>query len=342
MDVDVAVPSESNVTSFSLRLGSQVYDVRVFFPDGRVATATTTKLSFLKNDGGSSKLFPYLVGAEFDSPYSVVRAEAIPNTDPIRVNVLLLENQPTLPWYQVPPTISYKSADAFKSVGRVVSRGTTFGVTTKLTYCNGVLVAPNLVLTNYHCMETQEVCDTTAFIISSRKDAADYECKKLIVNVPLFDQALFELKEHVGESFAPSEVERRRYYFPRNTTVAVVSAFGNWDKGLLSGWKAEKDTAYVISDGCLVQGLYGYIADFSNKQIPELVQSDDSRLLTYRLSCEVQKGQSGSPVYSLDGRIVGTIWGRSEGDVSNQKTKAVEGLFTPLHPKILERIPLTR
>ena len=54
---------------------------------------------------------------------------------------------------------------------------------------------------------------------------------------------------------------------------------------------------------------------------------------SYKLDCEAQHGQSGSPVYNLHGNLIGVLWGKSEDD-----SDAPYSLFASISPRIREAL----
>jgi hypothetical protein len=209
------------------------------------------------------------------------------------------------------------------SMGRMVREKKTLGGR-ESAFCNGVLVAKDLVLTNKHCVSSQKQCETTHFIFANPQDIAVTECSSLIHTEEFADQSLVSLKDPVAAPFIPVQTTLREYVFPRGTPVYVSSTFGHWKSSWLSSrWRADesgKEKAEAKLSHCEVEKAYHFAVSSEN----------DLRLMNFELNCKVKGGQSGSPVYGGDQKLIGLIWG---SDADDQKAQ-----FTAIHPHIQKLI----
>jgi len=339
VEVSVQAPAGVSRVDMGISLHGRAYDIRVFFPDGRQGTAQYAKISFLpKNESSRDPDFPYAVGTPYNSLYEAAAYEIRERGKVPSVDILLVENQLILSKYKSPEVIGFSAGDSFLNVGRLVGINRTLGIATSSSHCNGVLVGDDLVLTNYHCIDDQAECDKATFILSSEKAGEAITCKDFVHGEEFHDQALVRLKSKVSSPFKPARVERTRFVYTPGTSMALVSTFGRWHKSFLTGSWNVYGEAKMQSQRCSIIELHSYIGELNKEGIEAAISKRSLTLLTYSLDCSVEHGQSGSPVYNLDGVVAGILWGklsRMEGD----EVEKVDGLFTLLHPEILARIP---
>jgi V8-like Glu-specific endopeptidase len=169
------------------------------------------------------------------------------------------------------------------------------------TVCSGFMVGPNRMVTNHHCVENTEICSNTYIAIYTSSGPVINRCAKVLEsredysdsNEPLraVDYAVIETKEvYNGDFFQlaeiPAEVGDR-------ATAWVVDHTG-------------------LDDPKSPNFFFSRITEFDCE-----VDDPGERASLMLKNCPVISGNSGSPLFNLDGEILGVIWGASRADTSS-------------------------
>lgn len=157
----------------------------------------------------------------------------------------------------------------------------------KLATCTGFLVAPSLLLTNHHCVNTMDTCFGTVVMFGYQRDANghvmpthQYDCLAIVKASKPHDYALLQLDGSPGTPDAWGVVK-----FNPSASLATGQALH-----LVQHPGGEPKR--VTLDDCNVTTLK------APGSVPE-VESD------FGHKCDTESGSSGSPMFDKSHRVVG-------------------------------------
>lgn len=167
----------------------------------------------------------------------------------------------------------------------------------KTLLCTGFLVSTNRIITNHHCLSSQEQCNNTYVSIFNGHNYEVARCQTLVEaqvdDKPLEDKVI---------DFAVIELDRH---------IRTADVFG-LSKSLPK--LGDKLTAWVVDH-----------VDLFKARITELNCRMSGRVSSLELeNCPVIFGNSGSPVINEKGKIVGVIWGSTTNIFINEQTPLEE------------------
>lgn len=165
-------------------------------------------------------------------------------------------------------------------------------------FCSGFMVSEDTLITNNHCIPSQDVCDKTYIMIYNGYTYEKTRCSSLVKT--LNDYPVSDNRKKLDVSVIKV---KHRYYGSR---------FGAASKSASNG---DKVTAWVVDHTGLDASEPNLtdvrITEFECKaQIPSSLSS--SIVLE---GCPVIHGNSGSPAVDSSGNIIGVIWGTTSGDL---------------------------
>lgn len=169
-------------------------------------------------------------------------------------------------------------------------------------YCSGVMIDKNTLLTNYHCINSQETCDSTYLAVYNGHSYFQSKClkvKKLITDhrdpddpLKYLDIAIIKIKDdYYGGSF---KLATKRALPEDQVTAWVID-----HTGLNSSTQTNPYESRVTQFNCKVS---------AQKERKSLVLEN----------CPIIIGNSGSPVVNSAGEIVALIWGGNALQMNSQ------------------------
>lgn len=342
VQVKVPIPSKGKMSIVELSdplNKKKTWKIHVLYPEASEYEQDDLLLTFHHKKNIQSE-FPYLIGWEIHENLQVgYRSILYSNDTEGLIEIGLFRNLERLPVYPNPDVSSFSSKKAFESSVRLMRIRKNDDGTVTQSFCNGVRVAKNLVLTNNHCLPDQQACESLSALFSSQNSFEWQTCEKLVVTDQVSDQSLFRLKSPPSNEFSPAVIEEEEYFYPKDSVVALVSRFDivRFIKKEKS-WKTVKGTNRITSTGCRVNRSVAFTSQLragDPEQDPEAPFSlrdltARNRLIanSYVLDCEAQNGQSGSAVYNLHGKLIGVLWGKDQ-DAENKQAS-----FSSLSPRI--------
>jgi V8-like Glu-specific endopeptidase len=161
--------------------------------------------------------------------------------------------------------------------------------------CTGFMVTSNRLVTNHHCLSTQEECENTYLVIYTGLEPFISRCSKIL---------------RTQEDYPDPNDDRRAVDY------SVIETTGNYQGNTfeLSSQEAnigDQVQTWVIDhtglDDPFDPNLYeSRVTEFRCK-----VQDQEEKASIMLEDCPVISGNSGSPVFNLAGRVVGVVWGAS-------------------------------
>ncbi len=239
--------------------------------------------------------------------------------------------------YSKPKYYSSLARDQYASVARVkmLKDRKYFGFVGQDYACTATLIGSNIVLTNAHCIGSQDDCDYSSFEFSDywEKDffyntvVREYDCKKLIYSSIDYDFSVAELSGNPSSKYPVQKVDLRPLHPQDDSWVYVIGYSPRKGNKRTETCQLKYDTSVV--------GLLG---------------KQEFRFQTKKMKCDraIVPGDSGSSVFNHLGHIVGVVWG-SQATQKEDYSKPVVASMTPtwllgvqlrakLPPQIFERI----
>ncbi len=157
----------------------------------------------------------------------------------------------------------------------------------KLATCTGFMVAPSLLLTNHHCVNTLDTCFGTVAIFGYQRDAngqvmptKQYDCLAIVKYSPKHDYALLLVDGRPGAADAWGAVK-----FNPSESLAV-------GQPLYLVQHPAGEPKRVALDDCNVSTL----------KAPGSVPAAET---DFGHKCDTESGSSGSPLFDMSHRVVG-------------------------------------
>lgn len=174
----------------------------------------------------------------------------------------------------------------------------------KSSVCSGFMVAPNILVTNHHCIENQAECNNTHIAIY-RGQATNYlktKCKTIIKTEQDYDDA--------------NDSRRRIDY----TVLEIADNYngGFFDLSATRAAVSNSITAWVVDHTGLDDDTDPNLLDSRITEFNCTVSSTSNSASMMLSQCPVIHGNSGSPALNAAGEIIGVIWGATDPDVDSQ------------------------
>lgn len=195
----------------------------------------------------------------------------------------------------------FKETGEIESVSDIYGTGAEllWGDQSSLSYCSGVLISSDVVLTAGHCFANAHTCENTVFVRNYRKD------------VPVAEMEAFNCKA----------ITHLRQDFSRGLDYAVVKLTHS------ASVAAAQPDVVIMAEGAEVYSL-GYPLGSPLKKADGKIRSASANNGMMTSELDVFEGNSGSPIYSKDrNKLVGILssgeddfndptFGESPNDVS--------------------------
>lgn len=168
---------------------------------------------------------------------------------------------------------------------------------TQTVLCSAFLISTNRLVSNHHCISSQEQCNNTYVSVFNGNSFEVAKCRT-VVAAQVDEGTLSEKKI----DFAVLELDRH---------IRTSDSFAMTNSTPKAG---DKLTAWVVDH---VNLFIGRITQLDCK----LNNSVDSIELE---NCPAISGNSGSPVVNERGKVVGVLWGSTTSDYINEETPLEE------------------
>jgi hypothetical protein len=157
--------------------------------------------------------------------------------------------------------------------------------------CTGFLISNTLIMTNYHCVDSQAICNNTevkfGYEIKDDPSAITYHCIKYETGDSLRDYAILRLDGNPGQTWSKLDLASKDV--SENDPLYIIQhPAGSWKR--------------ISRIDCKVAGI----------NIPAISFEDDlcrnpisSSPINFGHLCDTTKGSSGSPVLDATGSVVG-------------------------------------
>jgi hypothetical protein len=265
----------------------------------------------------------YRFGVDTSSKYFVADVQETRQGNQRLFVLKLTPDYLKLPRHSPPQTPQFDPEDIYSAMGTLsVGSGK----------CNGILVAPDLVLTAKHCIDSAQQCGDTTFFIWRANMYQARACERVLFRSPDVDQTLIRLKEPVNSVFQPISVLSRAVHFPTAMPVFVTSDYSIWTKGLTRfSATTVKNMKKNIEPCSIADSFYvSYSKTPNNRDIMR-------HLTTYSIQCKIVPGQSGSAVVDAAGQLIGILYASSEPE---KDQKDYLGYFSPIEGFVLQQMNL--
>ena len=159
--------------------------------------------------------------------------------------------------------------------------------------CTGFMVGTNYLVTNHHCISTENECDSTYVSVYNGDSYETAKCRSIVS------------AEDNGPSLDNKAIDYSIIELDHHLTTASFFSLANSRPS-----SGQELTAWVVDHKDLFSG-----------RITELECRLESRLPSLELSsCPSILGNSGSPVVNERGDVVGVLWGATAPSFVNEAT----------------------
>lgn len=206
-----------------------------------------------------------------------------------------------LKYYDSPSRAKFDWKEVSTGIGSLhIDRKHFFGLLSeRLTACTAFAVAPQVVMTNHHCISDANECQNAAvrFWIKDDDDRRlniDRPCQKILQTDAERDFTLLLLDKPLPASFKPLSLVRDRRGLRENTPLEVISM----------NPPETKRSRTCVTEYRLLGVDMTIDALIRTRLSGEIVRS----LYSVKLKpCDIKKGDSGSPILNFDGYVVGLL-----------------------------------
>ncbi|MGA0164542.1 MAG: trypsin-like serine peptidase [Bdellovibrionota bacterium] len=310
--VIVTPPREGDRETFVIdsELGSFFLDVN--FPEKRLSAVAKARFHLIL-DIENKEIVQMSASADEVSAYIPMA----PNREgPRRISVNLVSNA-RYPYMREISGLDFSEERLSNlPIGVLRVDQTDWWLLPKQSRCTGFLVAPNLVVTNNHCIEDQLECRRTEIQFWNYKEGwfkrnfgtSEFQCKNLLFTDFERDQSLIEI-EGDASFYGQFPISRRAHRLKKDEIFRISTMSDSFFSGIFR----EHRQCVLENEGRLLDSGSGktFLESYCDKPI--------------------EGGNSGSPVFDSEGYVFGVLWGRL----------AVDGniaLFNPLHPRLIRMI----
>lgn len=182
--------------------------------------------------------------------------------------------------------------------------------------CSGFMVGPQNLVTNNHCVNTQDVCENTYLVLYDGTSYQTAKCEKII--------------ETFDDGKDQSDPDREVDY----TVLKIDKVFEGEYFSLASSAAIPQDkvTAWVV-DHTGVDSKEANLFEFRITQLNCEVEDQSWHKSLVAKNCPVITGNSGSPLLDNNGGVVGVIWGGTSRmdasiDLETRRSSGTKALVT--------------
>jgi len=166
--------------------------------------------------------------------------------------------------------------------------------------CTGFMISTSRLVTNHHCVATQQQCSNTYLAIYTGSNHIQTKCKSIVKTI-----------EDIGDPNDPN----------RKLDFTVMEITDNYldDFFLLADTPAVADdliSTWVI-DQTGLDSIPGNLLDSRITEFSCTVEDENERASLLLENCPIISGNSGSPALNNRGEVIGVIWGGSASAVDS-------------------------
>jgi V8-like Glu-specific endopeptidase len=159
--------------------------------------------------------------------------------------------------------------------------------------CSGFMVNKNTLVTNQHCIGSQEICNNTYVAIYNGYSYQQTKCQTV--------------KKIIGDNLTADDPNKR-------LDVAIVQVADDFygttfNVSSIRPKGGDKLSAWVVDHTGLDSSIKANLYESRITQFNCYVSSQTERKSMMLESCPVIHGNSGSPLLNQSGEVVGIIWG---------------------------------
>lgn len=158
--------------------------------------------------------------------------------------------------------------------------------------CSGFMISPNRLVTNHHCVSTQDFCNSTYIAIYTKTGYTNTKCKTIVKT----DQDVED----------PNDPSRAIDYTILETVDIYDGSFFPLSNDLAEA--GDLIQTWVIDH----TGLDKMPPNLFDSRVTELdcrVLDQSTRASLVMKNCAIISGNSGSVALNRDGEVIGVIWG---------------------------------
>jgi V8-like Glu-specific endopeptidase len=178
--------------------------------------------------------------------------------------------------------------------------------------CTGFLVAPNIVMTNSHCVQSgvDDFCERAMvqFPGKNSKKADPVGCSKVLVSHPSYDLVL-DRKNDYAFIELKNAVEREVFHFDTKSGIENEKNYGVWVMNSIT-----QNYAEMAHYSCISVQETALVPTSNHPFADKMVFID----------CPIIPGNSGSPILNDENKVVGIMYGASV-NTHGEFAKALKG-----------------
>lgn len=244
-----------------------------------------------------------------------------------------------LSYYDSPARPTFDAHDLATGVGSLhIDRKYFLGILSqRLSGCTAFAIAPQVVLTNHHCISTPEECENAGITFWIRDPRTgqltsrhEFSCRQILQTDGERDFTLLMLNRPLPDPYKPLPLARRKIGLRENTKLAVLSMF-----------PPEVKRSRICSTESRMLGM-------DTTLDPRLKQKLNPAVLTALYSvnlkpCDIRGGDSGSPILNFEGEVVGLLHSLNTATTLVSPTRdriLPSSLFVPIHEIVRVAAPV--
>lgn len=310
--VIVTPPREGDRETFVIDSEIGPFKLEVNFPKKRLSAVAKARFNLII-DIENKEIVQMSVSEDEVSAYIPMAPK---REGPRRISVNLVSN-PRYPYRREISGLDFSEERLSNlPIGVLRVDQTDWWLLPKHSRCTGFLVAPNLVVTNNHCIEDQLECRRTEIQFWNYKEGwfkrnfgtSEFQCKNLLFTNFERDQSLIEI-EGDASFYGQFSVSRRAHRLKKDEIFRISTM----SESLFSGIFREHRQCVLEQDGRFFKDYSGriFLESYCDKPL--------------------ESGNSGSPVFDSEGYVFGVLWGKRTLD-------GYIALFNPFHPRLIRMI----
>ncbi len=206
-------------------------------------------------------------------------------------------------FYKSPPKPLFEISEHLPKIGIMsqVKDSIFFGlIPVSTSACTSFPIGNSLVMTNHHCVSTQDQCRASVFTFWNSSETGflgntisrDFPCSKLLYTHPNLDMSIVQTAGDPTKSYGSLKMMKTPRRLREGTPVIILS---------------QNPRGTKRSNHCIIgeSGKRFHISGTDRRA------TDSTEL---QCTAATISGDSGSPVLNYDGDLVGIFWGKSVDD----------------------------